>query len=1658
MDQKLKTIFDFIQQNENLSADEKVKFSKTIKDVDKELAITTFKLDRTEKVKRTTAILLEETIEELEQKRKAVEAQNRELEIETSLERVRTVAMGMRKPNDLLGICEILFTELRILGFGELRNAMINIHDDDKGSFLNYDFSEAAGKTVTTIFYNSHPATENLVKQVRSANDAFAGFVITSDDLSAWRDYRKKMGEPDDPRLDNVSALSYYFYSIGAGAIGISTYSPVTEEKRNVLKRFRNAFDLAYQRYTDIIKAEAQAREAQIELALERVRACAMAMQQSADLGRLIFVLYQELTKLDAQLDRCFLMIVNPENNGITWWMAGQEGLLAENGFFVQMNQHASHLMYLDYCKQRKKKWTYLFKGKEKRDWDRYGFSKTELTRLPEPVKAFMAAAKQVHLSGSSDQFGSLVTGSFEPLPEEQQEIISRFSIAFNQAYIRFLDLQNAETQAREAQIEAALEKVRSRSMAMQNSNELKEVVKVVFGKMKELGFFQNNSVMIVLPKNGFKDTLHWTFNENFETTEYFIPAFNHQVSTGAYNTWKSGNRIFEINLDKVEKDKFLDLIFTETDYSKVPDEFKKYLYSTDAYSQILAFEEHCGLLVDTFSTVTYTTSQKDVIIRFARVFEQAYTRFLDLQKAEAQAREAQIEASFEKVRSSAMAMHNSNDISATTSVIFTELHKLGIESLRCGIGLLSKKSRVAVVYAATTSSGGEIHTINTTRDMTEHSSLIQQYESWLKQESLATVLSGEELKSYYQHAFFNSSTSRVPPEGSDWKEHGYYIPFTEGLFYSWTERPYSENEVNILNRFKTIIELTFRRFFDLQRAEAQTREAQIEAALERVRSKAMAMHSSEDLNATIGAFYRELEQFSITPRRCGVGLLYKETRIAELSTMNTLEHGNSIEVIGKLLMSGHWVLDGVYDNWCLQKEYHPVLRGNEIKEYNQLLRPQVAFPEYPNGSEQFGYFFFFPEGGVYAWTEKEMKEDELIIYRRFTTVLSLTYKRYKDLKDAEANAREAQIEAALERVRSKTMAMHNSADVGESVAALFDELLTLGVLSANDRCGIGLMQPDEMMEAWTAAKTVEGKAELTIGYLNMAVHPLLKAAYDGWKTSKETNQYILKGDDKLNYYEAIRNQSGYKIKRDYFSGVERIVHTDFYFTEGCLYVFSSNEFTSGSAKIFIRFTNVFGQTYRRYLDLQKAEAQAKEAIKASSLDRVRAEIASMRTVDDLQRITPLIWYELLALGVPFVRCGVFIMVETTAHVQVHLSAPDGHSLGLLNLPFNSSELTVNTVNHWRNGIIFKTHWNKEEFLTFMQTMIQEGQVKNPETYQGASAPPESLYLHFVPFKQGMLYVGNSSPLEINELQLVKSLAESFSIAYARYEDFRQLEEAKNKIEITLAELKATQSQLIQSEKMASLGELTAGIAHEIQNPLNFVNNFSDVSKELIGEMNDELAVGNWQLAKEIATDIGQNLEKINHHGKRAADIVKGMLQHSRTSSGQKEPTDINALADEYLRLAYHGLRAKDKSFNAEFKTEFDETLPKVNVIPQDIGRVLLNLINNAFYAAPLPPEGGFKDPNHIHKPIVIVKTSYLPPSGGMRGACLVRVSDNGPGIPSSILDKIFQPFFTTKPTGQGTGLGLSLSYDIVKAHGGDISVESKEGKGSQFIIQLPIN
>ncbi len=646
---------------------------------------------------------------------------------------------------------------------------------------------------------------------------------------------------------------------------------------------------------------------------------------------------------------------------------------------------------------------------------------------------------------------------------------------------------------------------------------------------------------------------------------------------------------------------------------------------------------------------------------------------------------------------------------------------------------------------------------------------------------------------------------------------------------------------------------------------------------------------------------------------------------------------------------------------------------------------------------------------------------------------------------------RDLGVEASLERVRAKALAMEHSSDLEITIAAVLLELDKTGL--ASDYSGIGLIDDkNQRADFWTSSMMGGVIEKLFKGGISLKDHPFLKEMLHSWEKQQHFT-YLLKGEDYLNYYQLFENK-GIELPGFVSESTANAIQYCYtaMFHSGAITIFRKKPLEDGNMQVLQRFADVFNLAYTRYLDLKNAEGNARKELKQASLNRVRGEIASMRAPEDLPRITPIIWKELTLLGVPFIRCGVFIVDKEQQALQSFLSSPEGESLSVFMLPTDAHEIAGKVIDHWSKKAVFIQHWSQQEFVSFMNAMIDQGRIRSEKAYLGGANAPESLDLHFFPFNQGMLYVGSTSPLSEEDFETVRSLTEAFSIAYARYEDFIQLEAAKNKMELTLNELKSTQSQLIQAEKMASLGELTAGIAHEIQNPLNFVKNFSEINIELLEELNEEIENENFDEVRAIAKDVISNQEKINHHGKRADSIVKGMLQHSRSNSGAKVPTDINAICDEYLRLSYHGIRAKDKSFNSDFQLDLDPTLVKVNVIAQDIGRVMLNLINNAFYA--VSEKASSSDENF--RPKVIVSTRKI--ESGIE----ISVSDNGSGIPDSIKEKIFQPFFTTKPTGSGTGLGLSLSYDIVKAHGGELKVESspagEAGKeGSKFVIVLPL-
>jgi signal transduction histidine kinase len=512
------------------------------------------------------------------------------------------------------------------------------------------------------------------------------------------------------------------------------------------------------------------------------------------------------------------------------------------------------------------------------------------------------------------------------------------------------------------------------------------------------------------------------------------------------------------------------------------------------------------------------------------------------------------------------------------------------------------------------------------------------------------------------------------------------------------------------------------------------------------------------------------------------------------------------------------------------------------------------------------------------------------------------------------------------------------------------------------------------------------------------------------------------------------------------------------FFTHGYL-MFITYETVPNEWDIFKRFGKVFEQTYTRFLDLQKAEAQARESQIEAGLERVRSRTLAMQNSDELAETSMIVFQQLIDLGIAPNRLFIGIIKDEGASLEAWATNEDGSKIAsqfTLQASKNKSikKMLTGWKQHKKSLVIdmkgkeledYFHYLNEDMKIPFIDGLKQKRRVQTIAYFSGG-------------------LIGMAAPDEQSEdsIRLLERFASVFNLTYTRFNDLKiaeaqakkaeedliNLQLAKKRAEEALSELQLTQTQLIQSEKMASLGELTAGIAHEIQNPLNFVNNFSEVSKELLDEMLEEIENGDMEEVKAIMDDVIQNLEKINHHGKRADGIVKGMLQHSRSSTGTKEAVNINTLADEYLRLAYHGLRAKDKSFNATLVTDFDDTIANIKIIPQDIGRVVLNLLTNAFYAV------NEKKQSHKngYEPTVTLTTK----KNGNK--VTISVKDNGNGIPQKVVDKIFQPFFTTKPTGQGTGLGLSMSYDIVtKGHGGELKVNTKQGEGTEFSIILPI-
>lgn len=1036
--------------------------------------------------------------------------------------------------------------------------------------------------------------------------------------------------------------------------------------------------------------------------------------------------------------------------------------------------------------------------------------------------------------------------------------------------------------------------------------------------------------------------------------------------------------------------------------------------------------------------------------------------------------RELEIEAALERVRARSLAMHHTSELQDVVNVVAQQLQQMGMH-INGGVFLTinGEVDKDIPLWA----SSGMADYVQKVRVPFFDKPIVTDLINAIKKGNnfFDKTYSKEEKDEMFRHLFNFSPWNNLPDERMQellsrkggLTRTGAISQYTSIFITNHNGEEFSNNDTDILKRFGSIFEQSYIRFLDLQKAEAQAREAQIELGLERVRSRAMQMQSSDELNELIGIVFTELTKLDLVLTRC-IMLIYEGSEKgvrwwmanseAPATPMNFFVRYADMPFFNEYLKgwqdrTSKWqyILEGV--NKIKTDDF--LFRETELSQLPDFVIAGMRAPDRVYLNASFNNF-----GNLTLASLEPLSEEHFNILLRFAKVFDLTYTRFNDLKQAEAQAREAQIETALERVRSRTMGMQKSEELKEVIQLVNEQMVHLNLFV--EHAGFIIDWSDTEYTIWLADKHVL-PFKATIPYFDCAHwRSFRQAKKDG--TAFFAN--YLDFDEKNKFYTDLFNviPGVPQETRDYYKSCAGLAISTVLVDNVGLYIenFSGIPYTDEENSILMRFGKVFQQTYTRFLDLQGAEAQTREAQIEAALERVRSRTMAMQKSDELAETAAVMFGQLIHLGIEPNRLYIGIIEMDSKDIEMWATDEDGARIGK-KFSFNAddNESVKKLYNGWlsqkKSVVVDMQGVELKNYIEYLKLL------KIPLTH---ALTQERRVQTVSYFNQGFIGMAAATGPSIADVELLERFAAVFNLAYTRFNDLKiaeahalkaeedlvKLHEAKQRAEAALAELKATQTQLIQSEKMASLGELTAGIAHEIQNPLNFVNNFSEVNLELITDVKEELKQGNISDALEVTEDIEENLQKIAHHGKRADGIVKSMLQHSRKTSGEKEPTDINALVDEYLRLSYHGLRAKDNSFNCILETHFDPALGKLNINGQDIGRVLLNLFNNAFYAvnekkkmAPKTGDG--------YEPLVTVSTQLS--SSESRGA-IITVKDNGTGIPSKVLEKIYQPFFTTKPTGEGTGLGLSLSYDIItKGHGGQLFVNTKEGEGTTFSIQL---
>jgi signal transduction histidine kinase len=1265
--------------------------------------------------------------------------------------------------------------------------------------------------------------------------------------------------------------------------------------------------------------------------------------------------------------------------------------------------------------------------------------------------------------------------------PEELESVQPRIAAVLSEAQRRVEELQQAQQMAREAEINLAVEKVRARASGMQASAEIVDVADVLRQQLIELGMDDvfactvytrtpegkhRVTEMARLEEGSSDYSFDWIFDPADLHPDIMVNDF---LAAGETSVFHQDAESMALLMQEAMK--------FDPDYTE---EYQEAIDQSQISEMWVAVcpSESVRLCID------FKTEPPEEILtilpRMTRAFDHAYRRHQDLERAEAQTREAQIEAALERVRGRALAMRSSKELDDVA------------EELRHQMGLLGQVDlEVCAIHIYDTGTE-DFESWGAMKDPSDKDSSVQQEVRLFPKKGVAIL---EKVIAAYEsdennHVFVNDATtapaffqmlqerapgvleklmSMIPPDlkPEDMKAWWSFSDFSGGSIGIITYKPADAESLELLERTAGVFDLAYRRFKDLKEAEEAQREAQIEAALERVRSHAMSMTNSDELLAVVATIHR---QFSGLGLECGVfwHARYHEdhyekalTAIDGSKVSTTMILPRDFSAVPDLAIwerstepFGVFQFDAETGGQYMD---HMISKGRFLEVDPNAVTPDIV-------RDHGGITFVQArvtdgEIGYSLWGEAEPEKDAKEVLLRFARVFDLAYRRYEDLREAEEAAREARIEAALERLRSRTMAMTSSDELLDVSSVMTQLLVDLG-MDIHWAYVFLYNEDQDQMETYLTKSTIH-PVEQAAGKSGLWTYPRhfhdpnkeQSEFLDAWKQRDETrtaNWEADRFDDWADQFQMMFDDLGYS-REDYRpSAPEGIFNAEALMGPGYVGMGGAKGFSELEVEILARFAREFEGTYRRFLDIQDAEARSRASKIDASLERVRAQAMAMQKPEDISGVSIRLFTELEELGIKSLRSGIAIPSDGERYVfRSATKDDDGETM----LVLGGGSIDVHpfirrAYDCWRQKEAHQVTILEGEDLVGYYQAVFDLLPKPDQKARMQQVESEKEWFATFSFQDGWLYTFKREEYSPGELDLYERFARVFGLAYQRYHDLTKAEEdyqallaEKARTEKALTDLQATQKQLVEQEKLASLGSLTAGIAHEIKNPLNFVNNFAEVSTELMEELAEAVANGDTEEAAAILEDLRDNAEQIAKHGKRADSIVRSMMQHARGGASDMETIVVNDFLEEYANLAWHGMRARDHGFSADVERDFDPEAGSLNVMPQELGRVVLNLLNNAFDAVKEQDDG-------------LVRVGSSRSSDGLT----ITVSDNGSGIPEDIRQKIFEPFFTTKATGEGTGLGLSLSYDIVtKGHGGTMIVSKSPQGGALFTIQLPV-